>query len=356
MSTEPDVLLERRGEAGVITLNRPKALNALNHAMVRAIHPQMKAWAQDPNVTRVVIKAAGEKAFCAGGDIRAIYEHGRVGQVDDALRFWFEEYQLNHYIGTYPKPYVALIDGICMGGGFGLSAHGPYRVAGERYLFAMPEVAIGLFPDVGGTHVLPRLPDAKGVYLALTGARIKAADALSAGLATHFVPSAGFAALEEALVDGGDVVATLAAHAADPGPAPLDRHKAVIADAFGRPDVWAILGRLDEIGAGPGEDAAFAREAAATVRAKCPTSVAIAMEQMRRGPSLDLAECLVAEYRVVNRVARGHDFYEGVRAVIVDKDNAPRWEPARLEDIDPAVIAGHFAPIDHELTLTPDPA
>ncbi|MFG1464832.1 enoyl-CoA hydratase/isomerase family protein [Xanthobacter sp. DSM 24535] len=356
MSTEPDVLLERRGEAGIITLNRPKALNALNLTMVQAIHPQMRAWAHDPAVTRVIIRAAGEKAFCAGGDIRAIYDHGRNGQVEEALRFWFEEYQLNHYIGTYPKPYVALIDGICMGGGFGLSAHGPYRVAGERYLFAMPEVAIGLFPDVGGTHVLPRLPDAKGVYLALTGARIKAADAVSAGLATHFVPSAGFAALEQALIAGGDVGETLAAHARDPGPAPLDRYKAVIADAFAREDVWAILQRLDEIGAGEGEAATFARESAASIRAKCPTSVAIAMEQMRRGPALDLAGCLIAEYRVVNRVARGHDFYEGVRAVIVDKDNAPRWVPARLEDLDPAVVAGHFAPIDHELTFAPDPA
>ncbi|MEP9379024.1 enoyl-CoA hydratase/isomerase family protein [Aquabacter sp. CN5-332] len=351
MTNEPEVLFERRGEAGVITLNRPKALNALTHHMVRLIHPQMLEWAADPAITRVVLKAAAERAFCAGGDIRHIYDLGRAGRYDEALAFWREEYLLNHYIGIYPKPYVSLIDGICMGGGFGLSAHGAYRVAGDRYLFAMPEVNIGLFPDVGGTYVLPRLKAARGVYLALTGARIKAADAKAVGLATHVVPSARFAELEDALCQGGDVASTLSAHAAAPEPAPLDAHGDLIADAFGRADLGAILARLDVLAAAEDEAGAFARKAADAMRAACPTSLAITMEQMRRGPSLDLAGCLALEFRVVNRVARGHDFYEGVRAILVDKDNTPRWEPARLQDVDPAMIAAHFAPIPHELPL-----
>ncbi len=351
MSSEPEVLFERRGEAGIITLNRPKALNALSHAMVRLIHPQMLEWAQDDTISRVVLKAAGERAFCAGGDIRAIYDLGRAGRYEEALEFWREEYLLNHYIGTYPKPYVSLIDGICMGGGFGLSAHGTYRVAGDRYLFAMPEVNIGLFPDVGGTHVLPRLPGARGVYLALTGVRIKSADALATGLATHTVPSARFAELEAALCGSGAVPEVLAAFASVPEPAPLDVHGALIADIFQQGDLKIILARLDERAAAGDEAGAFAAKASAAMRAACPTSLCITMEQMRRGPALDLAGCLVTEFRIVNRVARGHDFYEGVRAILVDKDNTPRWQPARLEQVDPAVIAAQFAPIPDELAL-----
>lgn len=353
MTTEPQVLFERHGEAGVITLNRPKALNALTLDMVREIHPQLRAWAADDAVTRVILKAAGEKAFCAGGDVRQLYDLGREGRYEEALTFWREEYVLNHEIGTYAKPFISLIDGICMGGGFGLSAHGAYRVAGDRYLFAMPEVNIGLFPDVGGTHVLPRLKGGRGVYLALTGARIKAADALAAGLVTHIVPSARMAELERDLAAGGAVDAVLSAFAIPAPAAPLDAHGDLIADVFTRADLGAILSRLDAIAAEGGEEAAFAAATAADMRNKCPTSLALAMEQMRRGPDLDLAGCLIAEYRMVNRVARGHDFYEGVRAILVDKDNAPKWDPARLDDVDPKVIAAHFAPLAEELPLTP---
>jgi len=356
VSTEPDVLFERRGEAGIIQLNRPKALNALNLDMVRCIYPQMRAWAEDPAITRVILKAAGEKAFCAGGDIRALYALGRAGCFDEALDFWREEYVLNHFISVFPKPFISLIDGICMGGGFGLSAHGTFQVAGDRYMFAMPEVDIGLFPDVGGSHVLPRLPGCRGIYLALTGARIRAADAYAAGLVTHVVASAGFAELEAALCAGGDVAATLAAHAGPPATAPLDAHGAVIADAFSGADLASILARLDTLADGEMEEAAFARSTATTIRGKCPTSLALAMEQMRRGPALTLAQCLVMEFRIVSRVARGHDFYEGVRAMLVDKDNAPRWQPAALADIDAEEIAAHFAPRDDDLSLPTDGA
>ena len=351
MTTEPEVLLDVKGEAGDITLKRQTALNALNLPMVREILPRLRQWAKDPAVTRVIIKATGEKAFCAGGDVRTLYDLGREGRTAESLAFWREEYVLNDYIGSFPKPYVALIDGICMGGGFGLSAHGAHRVAGERHLFAMPEVNIGLFPDVGGTHVLPRLPGAFGVFLALTGSRIRAPEALACGLATDRVPSAAFADLEAALCAGGDVDATIAAHRAPPAPSAFADRADFIADTFGRPDLAAILAALDSAGAGTGSHAEFAAATARDIRAKSPTSLAITMEQMRRGGALDLGECLKLEMRVVTRVAAGHDFYEGVRAVLVDRDNAPKWQPARLEDIDPAVISAHFDPIPEELEL-----
>ncbi|MEP9353489.1 enoyl-CoA hydratase/isomerase family protein [Xanthobacter sp. KR7-65] len=351
MTTEADVLLEEKGEAGVITLNRPKALNALTLPMVREIQPRLRAWAADPAITRVVIKGAGEKAFCAGGDVRNLYDLGRTGRTAEALDFWREEYVLNDYIGSFPKPYVALIDGICMGGGFGLSAHGGHRVAGDRYLFAMPEVNIGLFPDVGGTHVLPRLPGAFGMFLGLTGTRIRAADAYACGLATDVVPSAALPALEEALCAGGDVERIIADHRVEPGPGAFADRLDFIAEAFSGADLAAILGALGTAAEAGGAHADFAAAVLADLRTKSPTSVAIAMEQMRRGPALDLGACLTLEYRVVTRVAAGHDFYEGVRAVLVDRDNAPKWRPARLEDIDPAVITAHFDPIPDELEL-----
>ncbi|MDI4662788.1 enoyl-CoA hydratase/isomerase family protein [Xanthobacter autotrophicus] len=350
MTSEPEVLLEEKGAAGIITLNRPKALNALNLGMVREILPRLRAWAKDPAITRIIIKGAGEKAFCAGGDVRSIYDLGRGGRAGEALAFFREEYVLNDYIGSFPKPYVALIDGICMGGGFGLSAHGAHRVAGDRYLFAMPEVNIGLFPDVGGTHVLPRLPGAFGVFLALTGTRIRAAEAHACGLATDVVPSGAFPALEEALVAGGDVERILADHRVDPGPGAFADRADFIADAFGRGTVEAILAALDQAAAG-GTHADFAAATAREMRQRSPTSLCIAMEQMRRGGALDLGECLKLELRVVTRVMAGHDFYEGVRAVLVDRDNAPKWQPSQLEDVDSAVIAAHFDPIPDELEL-----
>src|SRR5215469_13576235 len=194
-----EILFERCGAAGLITLNRPQALNAVNHAMVLALAERLADWASDPAVTRIVIRASGERAFSAGGDIRALYELGRAGRQAEMLPFWWDEYRLNHFIKHYPKPYVALIDGIVMGGGVGVSVHGSHRVAGERFLFAMPEVGIGFFPDVGGTWFLPRLPDEIGTYCALTCERLKLADAVAAGVATHHVPAARHTELIEAL-------------------------------------------------------------------------------------------------------------------------------------------------------------
>ena len=340
MDESVEVLCEKQGEAGLITLNRPKALNALTLNMVREMRRALDAWATDPQVTRIVVQGAGEKAFCAGGDIRQLTEDLKAGRREPALAFWREEYQLNIAIKRYPKPYISLIDGIVMGGGVGVSLHGAYRVAGERYLFAMPEVGIGFFPDVGATYALPRLPGETGMYLALTGDRVKRADAVMLGLATHSVASESIPALRDALMAGEPVDAALARFAADPGPAPLEAEREAINACFSADSVAAILKRLDEAAAGGSE---FAAKTAAGMRAKSPTSMSLAFEQVRRGVAMDFEEAMRTEFRIVSHIGEGHDFYEGVRAVLIDKDNRPQWRPASIEAIDPAVIEHHFA-------------
>jgi len=350
MSTaEPEAILERRGPAGFITLNRPKALNALTHGMVRSIMPQMRAWRDDPGVTRIVIMGAGEKAFCAGGDIRALYDMGRAGRLAEANAFWREEYTLNHLLKTYPKPIVALIGGIVMGGGVGMSAHGSHRVATDRLMFAMPEVGIGFFPDVGASWLLPRLPRRAGVYLALTGARIGLGDALALGLATHAVEQERLGEIAEALAGENDIDEMLGRFAfKGPGSSLLERLGEIEA-ALGEPTIARVASALGKAAAA---GSTFAAETLATMRMKSPTSMAIALEQMRRGAALSFAEAMRMEYRIVSRIAAGHDFLEGVRAAIVDKDQKPVWRPGRIEDIDEREIERHFAPLPDDLDLS----
>src|SRR4051795_5412807 len=266
-SPASEILFERRGAAGIVTLNRPKALNAVTHDMVRALARQLEAWASDPAVTRVVITAAGERAFSAGGDIRALYELGRAGRQAEMLTFWREEYPLNALIKRYPKPYVALIDGIVMGGGVGVSVHGSHRVAGDKFLFAMPEVGIGFFPDVGGTWFLPRMPGELGAWCAITGDRLKTADGLAAGIATHHVRSDRFADLTDALCGNISVDATLAAFAEPAGEGPVMARRAAIDRLFGGETVEHILRAL-EIEATDGSDGEWAAATAAGIRAK----------------------------------------------------------------------------------------
>lgn len=345
---EPEVICSRRGSAGHILLNRPQALNALNLAMVRTIHAALDGWAEDPAVTRIVIEGAGGKAFCAGGDIRTLHDLGKAGRIDEARAFWREEYELNVRIQAYPKPYVALVDGIVMGGGVGLSILGSHRVAGERWLFAMPEVGIGFFPDVGATWFLPRLPGATGRWIALTGTRLKQGDSLALGLATHAVPSAAFDAVRESLLAGEEVGAVLARHATAPAPAPAlsAADRAVIDRAFSAGDALAILAALDrEADAG----SSFAADTAATIRSRSPNSVAIALEQIKRGGSLTFAQAMRLEFRIASRIPQTPDFFEGVRAVVIDKDQKPRWAPATLADITPEDTARYFAPLPDEL-------
>jgi enoyl-CoA hydratase len=342
---DAEALIERRGAAGVIVLNRPRALNSLTLTMVRLIAAALDAWEDDAAVTRVVIGGAGDKAFCAGGDIRRLYELGRAGDHRQQLTFWREEYQLNERIRTYPKPVVALIDGIVMGGGVGVSINASHRVAGERFSFAMPEVGIGFFPDVGGTYFLPRLGRRAGVYFALTGQRAGAGDALAFGLAQTFAPSAAFGPLAAALEIGDDVGTTLARFAAPPPTSALMREADGLEACFSLGDRDAILSALQTA---QGRGFAFAAPARAAMLEKSPTSQALALRQMALGPTVDFDEALRIEYRIVSRVCRGHDFYEGVRAVIVDKDNRPVWSAPPS----PVEVDAYFVPLgDEELTF-----
>jgi enoyl-CoA hydratase len=345
-AAEPEVLFEERGAAGIVTLNRPKALNALTHGMVRLIAARLDEWEMNAAITRIVLRGAGDRAFCAGGDIRTLHDAIKAGETVGARAFWREEYQLNIRLKGYPKPIVAILDGIVMGGGVGLSFHGSHRVATEKLMFAMPEVGIGFFPDVGATWLLPRLPGFTGDWLALTGARIGAGDALALRLATGMAASADVPALIGTLADGSLAVDdALSRHAAPVPEAPVRANRAMIDHAFAGGGVADVLRRLD---AAAGHSS-FAAETARQIRSKCPTSLAVACEQMRLGPHLTFEQAMRLEYRIVSRIGLSENFVEGVRAAIVDRDNRPAWRPAEQADVDAADVVAHFAPLADDL-------
>ena len=338
-SGEAEILFERRGALGLVTLNRPRALNALSLAMLGAMQAQLDAWAGDAAVTRVVLRGRGGRAFCAGGDIRQIYALAKAGAHAAVDAFWRAEYGLDATVQRYPKPVVSLIEGLVMGGGNGISVHGSHRVSSEHYSFAMPEVGIGLFPDVGMTYVLPRLPGCTGTYLALTGARIGPGDAHAVGLATHHAAAADFDEIVDGLASGGPIEALLADRGRPvPDPETLVAARAVIDACFSAATVAEILARLEADGS------PFATGTAALMRTRSPTSLVLVREQMRRGAASSFPEAMLTEYRMVSALMRGHDFFEGVRAAVIDKDGAPAWKPASLDAVDPASIAAAFAP------------
>ncbi len=345
--SEPEILFHQNANAGVVTLNRPQALNAVTHQMVLKLHAQLRQWQHDPSIKCVIIKAAEGRAFSAGGDIRDLYQRGMAGKPH--LQFFWDEYRLNAYINEYPKPYIALIDGIVMGGGVGVSFHGSHRVAGDNISFAMPEVGIGFFPDVGGSYFLPRLPGETGLYLALTGNRIKKDDLLWSGLVTHYCTSERLDALEQMLCETDDVEAVLSPFAAVEAASELSRNQAAIDEVFATSSLMEVIDNL-EISANSSANvtSAWAQKTLSTIESKSPTSLAIAFRQMREGRNLDMRQCMQLEYRIVSRVLSGHEFYEGIRAAIVDKDNAPQWQPATIAALDPAAIAANFAPLDGE--------
>ena len=333
--TEECVTARRQGRVGRLVLNRPKALNALDQAMIRACARALDQWRDDPAVHSVVIEGAGQRAFCAGGDIRAIRTHAMAGEAAVVESFFREEYDLNLAIARYPKPYIALIDGICMGGGIGLSVHGAYRVASEHAMFAMPETAIGFFPDIGATYFLPRLPGQLGLYLGLTGARVTGADSVHAGFATHFVTRSALPALGEALARDG--AAALGAHAATLPPFSLAGHREAIDRCFDAASIPEIIARLQADG---GE---WAQQTLSTLRGMSPAALFWSFEIIRRGARASLPQALEAELALTRTVTRHADFQEGVRAMVVDKDRQPRWNPARIEDVDSARIERMFA-------------
>ncbi len=332
---EADILVSRVGCLGKIVLNRPKALNALSLEMCHAMAAQLHVWAADGGVKVVLVRQAGERAFCAGGDVRRLVEEGPRYQLD----FWRTEYRLNALVRHYRKPYVAVVDGIVMGGGVGVSVHGSHRVVSEHVVFAMPETAIGMFPDVGSSYVLARMPGEVGLYLGLTGARLKAADALHCGYATHHVARARLDALEAELAEGaGSVDGVLARFAVDPGPPPLAGPRADIDRHFAGQSVEAIVAGLAADGS------PFARDTLAALAGKSPLSLKLTHRLLREARSSSFDDCLRREWRVVSRLSEASDFAEGVRALIVDKDNRPRWNPATLGEVSDDLVARYFAP------------
>lgn len=320
---ESHVIAEKRGALGLLTLNRPQALNALTHGMVTALASALGGWATDDAIKTVAIRGEG-RAFCAGGDVRAVRQAVLDG-TDAGAALLRDEYRLNAMIGSYPKPYVALLHGITMGGGAGVSVHGKYRLADPDIVFAMPETAIGFIPDVGASHFLSRLPDNFGLYLALTGARIGAGDA--GGLITHAVARENFEIVLEGLACGEPPEALIAPLAQKIPPGALAPHRRRIQTIFSAVSVEAILERLDRDGSD------FARGTAQTIRAMSPTSLKLTFALLREAAGLDLKQCLALEYRLAQRVIVSHDFREGVRAALVDKDRAPQWNPASLAAI-----------------------
>lgn len=329
------IAVRREGRAGRLTLRRPQALNALDLPMVRAMHRQLRQWQDDPDIALVILEGEG-RGFCAGGDVRWVRARVLAGDSDGALAFFTEEYALNAAIAHFPKPYVSLIQGVCMGGGLGISVHGSDRVVGETALLAMPETAIGFTPDVGASFFLPRLPGFLGTYLGLLGARLNGADAVHAGLATAFVPEDRFADLGAALAREG--MAALPRFAAPLPPFSLQPHLAEIDLCFAADSLAEIEARLE------GSGTAWTRETLAELRRMSPSALSWSLASLRAGRARDVDQALAAELRLARHIMALPDFAEGVRAMLVDKDRKPRWQPARLDDVDPRLIARLMQP------------
>ncbi|WP_330333719.1 enoyl-CoA hydratase/isomerase family protein [Streptomyces sp. NBC_00536] len=353
MSDEADedntVLVTTEGRTGRITLNRPRALNSLTRPMVLRMTAALSAWENDPEITQVLITGSGERGLCAGGDIRAIHADARAGGTASA-DFWRDEYRLNARIARYPKPYVALMDGIVMGGGVGVSAHGSVRIVTERSRVAMPETGIGFVPDVGGTHLLARAPGELGTHLALTGSAVGAADALLCGLADHFVPAVRLADLAAALA--AEPVADVLPRYAGPAPeGDLARQREWIDHCYAAGTVEAIVDRLSRHG-----DPA-AKETAETILSKSPTALKVTLAAVRRARALGLLErVLEQEFRVSCAALSSPDLVEGIRAQVIDKDRTPHWSPADLALVRDEDVERYFAPLgaDRELRLAAD--
>lgn len=335
-----DIIARIDGGAGVISLNRPSALHALTLDMVHAMTAKLQAWAGDGAVQCIIIDHAEGRGFCAGGDIRFLQESALVGG-ESGRKFFHDEYQLNHLLFTYPKPVIAFMDGITMGGGVGISQPAKYRIATENTRFAMPETGIGLFPDVGGGWHLSRLPGRVGQYLALTGARIDGADCLAVGLATHYLPSASLGSVKAAIAaNPGNVEAILNEASVGAPLAKIVESRPQIERMFASDICEEIFAALEKDG---GE---WATKELAGLRTKSPQTCKVTLRQLSHGARFaDFADNMRMEYRIAARVLTRHDFIEGVRAVIIDKDNAPHWNPATLEGVADTLLDEIFAPL-----------
>ena len=344
MAENEDVLVSVENGVGLITLNRPKAINSLTHPMVTAMSKVLTDWEHDDDVRAVVLSGAGERGLCAGGDIVEVYNSARSGG-GDAAKFWYDEYLLNAHIARYPKPYVALMDGIVMGGGVGVSAHANVGVVTETTKMAMPEVGIGFIPDVGGTYLLSRAPSRLGLYAALTGAPFDGADAIAMGFADHYVPHQKLADFRARTVDDG-VDAALAAHAIEPPASNLLAQRHWIDECFAGDTVEDIIAALR------GHDAGPANDAGNLIATRSPISVSVALEAIRRAADLEtLEDVLRQEYRTSCGSLRSHDLVEGIRAQVIDKDRNPKWSPPTLAAVTRSDVEAYFAPAEPDLTF-----
>lgn len=342
--TQQEILFTQKNGIGIITLNRPEALNALNLNMIREMDKKLAEWAQDASIHAVIVTGAGERAFCAGGDVKSVALDKEGNLKRDFFR---EEYTLNHRIFTFPKPYVALVNGIVMGGGKGVSAHGSHRVVTENTLFAMPETNIGFFPDVGGGYFLPRCPGETGTYLALTSKRIKAIDTIYIGFGTDFVLAEKMAELLEALAaiqwdarqkpaaQVNEVIADFAEP--PPGESEIAPHREKIDKYFAHDRIEDIFADLQK------DNSPWAQETLKALYGMSPTSLKIALRQIRMGAKMPFAQVMAMEYRLSQACMQGHDFYEGIRAALIDKDRQPKWKPANVNDVADKDIEGYFS-------------
>lgn len=350
-ATQNEVLAEVRNHVGHLTLNRPAGLNALTLDMVRQLHRQLDAWAQDPDVHAVVLRGAGEKAFCAGGDIRSLYDSFKSG---DTLHedFFVEEYALDLAIHHYCKPVLALMDGFVLGGGMGLVQGADLRVVTEKSRLAMPEVGIGYFPDVGGSYFLPRIPGELGIYLGVSGVQIRAADALYCGLADWFLESEKLATLDEQLdqlqwhgTPLKDLQGLLAGLAVQQLPdAPLEALRPAIDHFFALPDVPSIVEQLREVTVADSHE--WATTTADLLQSRSPLAMAVTLEMLRRGRHLSIEDCFALELHLDRQWFERGDLIEGVRALLIDKDKTPRWNPPTLQALDAAHVASFFTGFD----------
>lgn len=339
-----EVLTEVDASVGVITLNRPKAINSLNQQMVDALSDILTRWADDDAVRAVVLSGAGQRGLCAGGDVVSIYHSARKDGVE-ARRFWRDEYRLNAQIADFSKPYVAVMDGIVMGGGVGVSAHANTRVVTDTSKIAMPEVGIGFIPDVGGVYLLSRAPGGLGLYAALTGAPFSGADAIAMGFADHYLPHGDVDAFRLAIVADG-VSSALDKYAVEPPPSALAAQRDWIDGCFAGDTVEDMIAALR------GQDAGPANDAADLIATRSPIALSVTLEAVRRAAALEtLKDVLVQDYRVSSASLRSHDLVEGIRAQLIDKDRNPKWSPAQLAAVTAADVEAYFAPVDDDLSF-----
>lgn len=344
-----DIALEQKGSLALITLQRAKALNALTIAMRAALASWFPKFSRDPNTYAVVLQSNSPKAFSAGSDVREVASLGR-SDLEAARQTFRDEYALNWRIECFSKPTVSLIGGMVMGGGVGISLYGTHRVAGEGYRFAMPETKIGLFPDVGVCHALARMPDEIGMYLALTGRAIGRADAYALGLATHCIAADRWPEIIEGLADTDPVDPLLDERHVNPGPAEIERRRATISRCFSAPAVSEMIARLESES---GANAEWARETASELKTRAPLSLAVTCRHVREAKDRDLRQVLEMDYRLACRFLEDEDFYEGVRAIVIDKDNRPSWKPASLAHASNAIVERYFAPGDDVAWVLP---